>query len=336
MSAGDHYLSSSRRRGSILLYVVWAVMLLSLFAVSIGSQALFAINLTERLSDQLRASCLARAAAHYALLALDRDESKAVDGAVEAWADSPQLFQGHALPGGSFQITAEEGEGEPLRYGLTDQERRLNLNTAPGEVLQRFFESVGGLNEDEAVQMADAVQDWRDEDDKQRSHGAEGFYYRSLSESYDCKNASFENLEELLLIRGVTPGLYAALAPYLTVHGSGFLNLNTAARPVLAALGLSAFGVDGLLAFRAGEDKVEGDADDRLLVSAENLESQLRQFVPVEDLATLAALAKDHVLGVGSTEVGMRIKAESGRPPRRTEVSCVISREGRIKLWSER
>jgi type II secretory pathway component PulK len=308
-------------------------MLLSLFAASIGSRALFAITLTERLTERLRASSLARAGAQYALLALEQDETPAVDGSVDSWANNPGLFQEHGLPGGSFRIIAEAG-GE-RRYGLTDQERRLNLNTAPGEVLQRLFESAGGLGKEEALELSEAIEDWRDEDDKTRSHGAEGFYYRSLSSGYDCKNAPFENLEELLLIRGMTPELYAVLAPHLTVHGSGLLNLNTASRPVLESLGLSAFGVDGLLAFRAGEDNAAGTADDRMLVSAQSLEP-LRAFVPAEDLAVLEALAQDRALGVGSTEVGMRIEAAADRSRRPLTVSCVISRDGHIKQWSER
>ena len=56
------------QHGSVLLYVVWAIALLSLFAASIGSRAIFSLGLTERFTDQLRAVYLARGAAHYAAL----------------------------------------------------------------------------------------------------------------------------------------------------------------------------------------------------------------------------------------------------------------------------
>ena len=311
-------------------------MLLSLFAASIGSQTFFAIGLTERLSEQLRSDYLARGAVQYALLSLERDATATVDGLSEAWADNPGVFQHHALGGGTFGIVAREEAGVPPRYGLVDEERRISLNAAPAEVLQRLFEIAGGLREDEAEQLAAAVEDWRDEDDKERPQGAEGIYYRSLSDAYDCKNGPFENAEELLLLRGVTPKLYRRLEPYLTVYGSGLLNLNTTSRTALQALGLSPIGVEGLIAFRSGEDGAEGTPDDRQLVSIEGLESQLRAFVPVEDLARLSRFAKAGIFGVGSSDFRTFIQADTGRPASRVQVSCVLSREGEIKLWSER
>ena len=311
-------------------------MLLSLFAVSIGSQALFAVNLTERLSDQLRAASLARGAVHYAFVGLQADDSLTVDGLMDVWADNTGLFQSHAFPDGRFQVVVRDGTAQPLRYGLTDEDRRINLNTAPAEVLQRLCQLVG-LSEEEAISVAASIEDWRDEDDHERSGGAESLYYRSLSQGYDCKNGPVENLEELLLIRGVSPALYQALAPHLTTYGSGLLNLNTAGAVALQALGLTDAGVAGLMAFRAGEDNVEGTPDDRRLVSLAALpDSELNAFVPVEDLARLAKLADGKFLGVGSAEFRAEIEAESLQAASQVHVSCVLNRKGEVSLWSER
>ena len=322
-------------RGSVLLYVVWIVLLLSLFASGVGSRALFALDLSDRLLEQLRAGYIARGAVQSAALVLARDPLTAVDGLNDPWADAPGLFQDQRLAGGRFTILAEATGEEGARYGLTDEERWLNLNTAPAKVLQRLGETVGGLRERQAIELAAAIEDWRDEDHDERPFGAEGFYYRSLSDAYDCKDGPFENVEELLLVRGVTPDLYRRLNPYLTVQGSGQVNLNTAGPEVLRALGLSEVGVAGVRYFRAGEDNQEGTSDDRQLVSVAGMESEWTNYVPAEDLAALKQLADEQLFAVRSTAFRMSIDAHTEHPSSRMRVSCVIDREGTVKAWTE-
>ena len=325
----------SSERGSILLLVVWTVTLLSLFAVSVASHASFALGLTERLSDRLRASYVARGAAQYAAAALEADDS-APDGFVEAWSDSPGWFLDHPLGGGTFRIRAEEPwpNGQP-RYGLTDEDRYLNLNTAPREVLRRLFQLAGGLREEEASGLAAAVEDWRDEDDTAVSGGAEGSYYRGLENAYDCKDGPFESVEELRLVRGVSPELYRRLEPHLTVYGSGRLNVNTAGRTALLALGLSELGADGVVFYRAGEDNVEGTGDDRRLSSAAALASEWAPYVPAEDLARLTPAINAGVLGVTSGAFRLLIEAWSERSSSPLRVFCIMDRDGTIRRWNE-
>jgi general secretion pathway protein K len=63
--------------------------------------------------------------------------------------------------------------------------------------------------------VVDSILDWRDPDDFQRLNGAENDYYQSLKEPYNCKNGNLDSVEELLLVRGVTPDLF---------HGSKGIN----------------------------------------------------------------------------------------------------------------
>lgn len=55
------------------------------------------------------------------------------------------------------------------------------------------------------LEVSEAIFDWIDADDEQRANGAENEYYQSLAPPYECKNAKLETLDELLLIRGITP-----------------------------------------------------------------------------------------------------------------------------------
>ena len=322
-------------RGSILLFVVWTVTLLSLFAASVASHATAALGLTERLSERLRAAYVARGAAQYAALALEMDDSASSDGFEELWSDNPGFFMDHPVGGGTFRITAEEPlpEGQ-TRYGLTDEDRRINLNTAPQEVLHRFFQ-LAGLREDEAAGLAAAVEDWRDEDDKSVSGGAENSYYRGLDDAYDCKNGPFESVEELLLVRGMTPALYHRLEPHVTVYGSGQLNVNTADRMALRSLGLSELGANGVIFYRAGEDNVEGTADDRRLPSPDALATEWAPDVPAEDLARLTPLIQKSFLGVKSEGFRLVIQARPEHGSSELRVFCIMDRDGAIRRWNE-
>jgi hypothetical protein len=55
--------------------------------------------------------------------------------------------------------------------------------------------------------LAAAIMDWRDPDSDISNFGAENEYYLSLPQPYYCKNADFEAVEELLLVRGAVAEL---------------------------------------------------------------------------------------------------------------------------------
>ncbi len=318
----------------MLLYVLWAVLLLAIFAASVSSQALFALGLSERLSDQLQAAYLARSAVEYALVELERDPTPKVDGLADPWANHPSVFQEHRVGSGVFSVVSKPADGSE-RYGLTDEEQRINLNTAPADVLQRLFE-LSGLREREATEIAAAILDWRDVDTDEQPDGAERFYYRSLTHAYDCKDSPFENVEELLLIRGMTPELYHRVEPYVTAYGSGYVNLNTAGTMVLRALGLSEIGLAGFREYRSGEDGIEGTSDSRELISVSALGSELSSYLPANDLALLSRLAQKNLLGVKSEAFRMSIEAQLEHPNSRVRLFCVMDRQGTPLLWSER
>ncbi len=324
----------SRRpiRGSVLIYVVWIVLLLSMFAAGVASRALFVLDLSKRLSEQLRAAYISRGAVEYATVVLGKDAAPSVDALNERWADDESSFHDHPLAGGTFSIIADH-EGGVARYGLSDEERRISLNSAPAEVLEQLLETTGGMRVEDAKEAAAAIEDWRDPDTDQRPRGAEGFYYHSLGQAYDCKDGPFENVEELLLVKGITPDVYQRVEPYVTVFGSGRVNINTASLPVLRALGLSDVGVDGVRYFRAGDDNADRTPDDRRLISVGVLESELKAYVPVEDIVRLKHLAQEQFLTTGSTVFRMTIEAQMETPVSHMQAFCVIDRKGTIKQW---
>jgi type II secretory pathway component PulK len=136
-----------------------------------------------------------------------------------------------------------------LSYRLTDEGARLNLNKARRDDLDRLLEGVGVEKTDRDV-IIDSIQDWRDPNEEHRLNGAESDYYLALPVPYRSKNADFDSVDELLLVRGVTRELLygqaqtPGLAEYLTVFGTGAINVNTASPVVLRALGYAPAEVD--------------------------------------------------------------------------------------------
>ncbi len=135
----------------------------------------------------------------------------------------------------------ELGEGTIL-VTVEDEDRKINLNrlvlpngNAPDEQrLAVFRKLLANLDIDPS--LADAVVDWLDNDDTPRVGGAESSYYLSLPYPYRAKNDLFDTLDELRLVRGMTPERFEKIKPFATIYSSGKVNINTAPKEVLMAL----------------------------------------------------------------------------------------------------
>ncbi len=75
---------------------------------------------------------------------------------------------------------------------------------ASGNMAQTLLMGLPGMTED----VADAILDWLDEDEEPRAMGAEfADYYQQLQPTYKPANGPVQSVEQLLLVRGVTPQL---------------------------------------------------------------------------------------------------------------------------------
>ncbi len=101
------------------------------------------------------------------------------------------------------------------RYALLlrDVGAALNLNDATEDMLRQFFAL--GLDVDfaEADQLAQAILDWRDEDDIPRINGGERGEYLDDEALVLPPNRDFVEIDELRHVRGMTPELYVMAAP---------------------------------------------------------------------------------------------------------------------------
>ena len=99
-------------------------------------------------------------------------------------------------------------ESLPYRFGVTDECGKINLNTllkldSSGQKAHDILLMLPNMTED----IANSILDWLDPDDEPRTNGAESDYYSGLTPAYRAKNGPLDSLEELLLVKGVTPQL---------------------------------------------------------------------------------------------------------------------------------
>jgi type II secretory pathway component PulK len=84
--------------------------------------------------------------------------------------------------------------------------------------------------------LAQAIIDWRDEDDFPRLHGAERDDYMKAGARELPRNGPFESVNELRFVRGMTSVILSAIRDDLAEFGSGQVNVNTADRAVLMSV----------------------------------------------------------------------------------------------------
>ena len=108
--------------------------------------------------------------------------------------------------------------GGAYRVDIQDESGKINLNTVSAEQLRALAEAAGIPKEDADI-IADSILDWRDSDKLFRLNGAEDDYYQTMNPPYKSKNSRFDTVEELLLVKGITPTYFYGY-PERTVDGS--------------------------------------------------------------------------------------------------------------------
>jgi general secretion pathway protein K len=147
------------------------------------------------------------------------------------------------------------------RVRLTDESGKIDLNQASETILRNLLTNLEFTAEDKertVNTIVDSILDWKDPDDFHRLNGAENDYYQSLPHPYKARNGNFETVEELLLVKGVTPEILygrdrkTGLIDLLTVQGrTNKININAAPPAVLLALpGMTKEIVEGLIGYR--------------------------------------------------------------------------------------
>jgi general secretion pathway protein K len=197
--------SQADERGFALVIVLWIFIVLFVLGAEFSQAMRQDAAATSNFADETQSYYLASAAANLTFYRALRSHQDASLG-------RPPLEEQEE--GSQPPLVEPDGEWHPIEvWGaqvwvkVADEGAKIPLNWADEAVLGHLLTNLG-VPPEEVSEIADSILDWRDKDDEHRLNGAETDYYQSLPTPYVAKNAPFDSLEELLLVKGVTRELY--------------------------------------------------------------------------------------------------------------------------------
>jgi general secretion pathway protein K len=229
--------------------VLWVAAALGAIALSVASSVRSETSRVSGAADGLRASYLASGSVERGIQWM----LWGPDFAPKFWQPNrPRLY--FSYPSGDVVVE------------MIPETAKLNINTANPDDLLRLVTAVGG-NTVQASEIVQAIQDWRG------GSGGSAFdqFYASVGASmgaptFHARHASFQEIEELLLVRGMTPELFygnyiadnqgrlyasGGLRDCLSIWGTaGPFDVNTMSPALMQAVGVPAAGAAAIVAHR--------------------------------------------------------------------------------------
>ena len=239
-------------KGVALIMVLWMIAILSVIVLEFSFAMRTEVTIAMNFKDETQLYAIAEAGIQRAVAELiykhdaRTQQLRKPKTTATATEELPPEQQEWVADGRAYLVPFGEKEGE---VRIMAEAGKVNINTVSEATLRKIVGQLG-LEEDKRDIVVDSILDWRDPDDLYRVNGAENDYYQSLKEPYKAKNANLDTIEELLLVRGVTPELFygkrgtkegeetkgggGALKDVFSVYAPGEqVDLNSASLPVL-------------------------------------------------------------------------------------------------------
>jgi general secretion pathway protein K len=245
----------SRDKGFVLIAVLLVISILVAIIVEFNYESRIKLHLSDNFYSTSKALNYAEAGISIAMASLKKN------------ADILSDKRLNPLFSGVIQIPVEEGY---CTIVIEDESGKININT-----LKTSDDKIVRYRVDQMLKLIDllnykyqrgqfvgydlvpAIIDWVDYDDEvtylpfveRDNNGAESSYYMNLVGPYKCKNAPFETLNELLLVKGMTTKIFHGQAgnsqylesvegihKYLTIYGDGKVNINEASPIIIQSM----------------------------------------------------------------------------------------------------
>ena len=329
------------RQGSILILALWSLGLLTVFALSIGMRVQQKIVLVSRIERRTQVYDAAEAGIRQAIAFLKSQTADPKAILKTVLFNSPAFFKEIKLGKAVWDVSYMSYDGEDYSqriYGIVDEERKININTCDRTTLENLLTEVSGLSDDARKDLVNAIIDWRESGESQSEGFLSDEYYGNLKFPYKEKKSNFETLDELLLVKGITPALYRQILSFITVYGSGKVNINTAPRPVLKALGISESLATAILFLRRGPDGREATADDLLFPSESEAPMMhiLAAAVEPQETQFMRDLYAQNKIGMESSHYLVQSRGYANNMKEKRDLICVFDiNSGKIKYWRE-
>jgi len=242
--------TKNTKNGIVLIITLWIIVVLSVISLSLVQQVKMEVKMVSFQRDTAIVDSIALAGLRQAIIVLREDRIKdsgediqstvfsfgeddtfTYDGGTELWADYPELFE--EVP--FYQTDTREGY---FSVEIEDESAKMPINMVNAAMLAHLIE-LTGVDEDDAISIAAAIQDFKDTDrdpdpsssggkgrrggggGRGRDSSSETSFYNGRFNQKDqimpdvvMKNAAIGSMDELLLIPGITPAiLYGTVDP---------------------------------------------------------------------------------------------------------------------------
>jgi general secretion pathway protein K len=202
----SHPLPLGNSPGVALIMVIWVLAVLSVIVFEFSFAMRTEVSATKNYQEDLQLYALAEGGIQRAIAELVYKN----DARIQQWRKNQKLEeipaeqQEWVTDGREYKVAFDRGE---CAVRVMGEAGKVNVNVVSENMLRKIVGNLG-LEAEEKDKIVDSILDWRDPDDFVRMNGAENDYYHSLPEPYDCKNGNLDSIEELLLVKGVTPQLF--------------------------------------------------------------------------------------------------------------------------------
>ena len=211
-----------------MLFVVWGLVLMSVIVMELATFTGTEISELKHYQNDTEAYYLSKTAVNHAIsLVLRRDVQAYQDEAGlihyflkeepvrEKLLESDQVFlQIVTDEEANIAKDLDDDDGEEHDIGrytfiILDEQSKININRTNFKELEQILYVGAGMEMgEERSSVANSILDWIDAEepeDSTRIGGAEDDYYMSLDPPYNARNDDIISLDEMLLIKGITP-----------------------------------------------------------------------------------------------------------------------------------
>jgi len=256
------------RRGVALLITLGVTTVLVAAALEYNRRARYAVISSAATRNDLSMTEMAAAGVHVAMAILAKDKvDNDNDTPMDDWADPvhiDEVLREFPFEDGRLSLVITDELGKIQVNALVNRPDSRQFNETQRTLWERFLQYYADRkelklelkNDSEPTAIINSLKDWLDSGDDDAItglSGAETSYYEGLRPPYPARNGPLTDLDELLLVKGITPELYygtpeiPGISRYLTVFGMapgqgtgvsypGRINITTADIPVLFAL----------------------------------------------------------------------------------------------------
>jgi type II secretory pathway component PulK len=197
---------TTSRRGFAVIVALVAVAVLGMLAGALAVFMKVENQLAQNGNDDEKLFWLGRAGVERACWILAQ-EPQGPTSLKQIWAGGPGDGPETNSPLAGISLdNFPVGDGT-VSLKITELESKININRADTPLLTSVLTTMG-VDAGSISLVSDSIQDWIQSGDAARPAGAKSDYYQGMTPPYNAKNAPMDDIEELQLVKGVTPLMF--------------------------------------------------------------------------------------------------------------------------------